>query len=113
MAINSNPGQTSTGGPSQLSRPNQPGTVSDVPGLEHNGEHGLEFLIPKPAFERAFADFGGSKVIVPALIKERLAVAENPLIPSPIAQNRWAQSRRPMDMMSQGRSVSLFHASQQ
>jgi hypothetical protein len=50
-----------------------------VPGLEHNGEHCLEFLIPKPAFERAFADFGGSKVIVPALIKERLAVAENPL----------------------------------
>src|SRR5215208_5451247 len=28
MAINSNPGQTSTGGPSQLSRPNQPETVS-------------------------------------------------------------------------------------
>src|SRR3954454_21175080 len=29
MAINSNPGQTSTGGPSQLSRPNQPETVLD------------------------------------------------------------------------------------
>src|SRR5215203_6637607 len=28
MAINSNPGQTSTGGPSQTSRPNQPETVS-------------------------------------------------------------------------------------
>src|SRR3954467_5416200 len=28
MAINSNPGQTSTGGPSQLSRPNQPETLS-------------------------------------------------------------------------------------
>src|SRR3954469_14277289 len=27
MPINSNPGQTSTGGPSQLSRPNQPETV--------------------------------------------------------------------------------------
>ena len=35
------------------------------------------------------------------------------LIPSPGDQNRWAQSRRPMDMISQGRSVSLFHASQQ
>src|SRR3954471_3435559 len=30
MAINSNPGQTSTGGPSQLSRPNQPESVSEV-----------------------------------------------------------------------------------
>src|SRR3954449_1163492 len=30
MAINSNPGQTSTGGPSQLSRPNQPETVSQI-----------------------------------------------------------------------------------
>src|SRR3954468_9947668 len=35
------------------------------------------------------------------------------LIPSPGDQNLWAQSLRPMDMMSQGRSVSLFHASQQ
>src|SRR5215208_2693553 len=35
------------------------------------------------------------------------------LIPSPGDQNLWAQSRSPMDMISQGRSVSLFHASQQ
>ena len=41
------------------------------------------------------------------------ALAERALIPSPGDQNLWAQSRSPMDMMSQGRSVSLFHASQQ
>src|SRR4051794_20155896 len=35
------------------------------------------------------------------------------IIPSPGDQNLWAQSLRPMDIMSQGRSVSLFHASQQ
>jgi hypothetical protein len=35
------------------------------------------------------------------------------LIPSPIDQNSWAQSRKPMDMMVQGRSLSLFQASQQ
>jgi DNA invertase Pin-like site-specific DNA recombinase len=43
------------------------------------------------------------------------APAENmaEVIPSPIDQNLWAQSLSPMDMISQGRSVSLFHASQQ
>ena len=35
------------------------------------------------------------------------------LIPSPGDQNLWAQSLRPMVMIIQGRSVSLFHASQQ
>ena len=35
------------------------------------------------------------------------------LIPIPIDQNPWAQSRRPMDMMRQGWSTSLFQASQQ
>jgi transposase len=35
------------------------------------------------------------------------------LIPSPVDQNLCAQSRRPMDMMRQGWSVSLFQAEQQ
>ena|SRR5829696_5148083 len=35
------------------------------------------------------------------------------LIPSLIDQNPWAQSRKPMDMMRQGWSVSLFQAAQQ
>jgi hypothetical protein len=43
--------------------------------------------------------------------KAKVALAA--VIPSPGDQNLWAQSLRPMDMISQGRSVSLFHASQQ
>jgi transposase len=43
----------------------------------------------------------------------RITIAKQTLIPSPGDQNLWAQSLRPMDMMSQGRSVSLFQASQQ
>jgi hypothetical protein len=35
------------------------------------------------------------------------------LIPVPIDQNPCAHSRSPIDMMHQGWSVSLFHASQQ
>ena len=35
------------------------------------------------------------------------------LIPTPADQNPLAQSRRPMDMIVQGRSMSLFQASQQ
>src|SRR3954471_24001760 len=44
-------------------------------------------------------------------VKKNFAVER--LIPSLVDQNRCAQSRIPMDMMSQGWSVSLFHASQQ
>ena len=43
----------------------------------------------------------------------RVAQSESALVPSPIEQDRWAQSRSPMDMMSQGWSTSLFHAAQQ
>src|SRR4051794_14830894 len=35
------------------------------------------------------------------------------IIPTPADQNPLAQSRRPMDMIVQGRSMSLFQASQQ
>ena len=35
------------------------------------------------------------------------------LIPNPVDQDRWAHSRRPMDMICQGRSISLFQAWQQ
>ena len=35
------------------------------------------------------------------------------VIPTRADQNRYAQSRIPMDMMRQGCSTSLFHASQQ
>jgi CRISPR-associated protein Cas2 len=35
------------------------------------------------------------------------------LLPTRADQNRWAQPRMPMDMMRQGCSTSLFHASQQ
>jgi len=35
------------------------------------------------------------------------------LIPTRVDQNPWAQSRRPMDMIRQGWSTSLFQASQQ
>src|SRR5947209_6162941 len=42
MAINSNPGQTSTGGPSQTSRPNQPETVSQ--GVSMLLKHTLLYL---------------------------------------------------------------------
>jgi hypothetical protein len=38
---------------------------------------------------------------------------EERLIPSPNDQNSCAQSRKPMDMMVQGRSMSLFQAAQQ
>jgi GSH-dependent disulfide-bond oxidoreductase len=59
MAINSNPGQTSTGGPSQLSRPNQPETVShekqgqnldDFPHLKR----WFEAIKARPATVRAY-----------------------------------------------------------
>jgi hypothetical protein len=46
-------------------------------------------------------------------IKQYLWGASLGLIPSPIDQNPCAQSRRPMDMMRQGWSMSLFHAAQQ
>ena len=49
---------------------------------------------------------------VAGLIAEFL-YSRKPLIPGPTDQNRWAQSRRPMDMMHQGRSTSLFQAAQQ
>jgi len=48
-----------------------------LPGLIHDGEHGLEYLIPKPAFDAAFASVGGSKVVMPQLVREGLAVVEN------------------------------------
>jgi hypothetical protein len=38
---------------------------------------------------------------------------KRPLIPSIIDQNPCAHWRKPMDMMRQGCSTSLFHASQQ
>src|SRR5215213_3579959 len=57
---------------------------------------------------------------IAAWLDARLPRSVQRLIPSPGDQNLWAQSRSPMDqsrslmdMMSQGRSVSLFHASQQ
>ena len=37
----------------------------------------------------------------------------NGLLPTSADQNPLAQSRRPMDMIVQGRSMSLFQASQQ
>ena len=40
-------------------------------------------------------------------------VVRQRLIPTRADQNRYAQSRSPMDMMRQGCSTSLFHASQQ
>jgi hypothetical protein len=43
----------------------------------------------------------------------RASVPKPRLIPSPHDHDRWAQSRMPMDMMVQGRSMSLFQASQQ
>lgn len=52
--------------------------------------------------------------LIPAIISAVISVVVGGgIIPSPGGQNRWAQSLRPMDMMSQGRSVSLFHAAQQ
>ena len=39
--------------------------------------------------------------------------AAKQLIPSPVDQNPCAHSRNPMDMIRQGWSTSLFHASQQ
>jgi hypothetical protein len=39
--------------------------------------------------------------------------SEEELIPTCADQNPLAQSRRPMDMMVQGRSMSLFQATQQ
>jgi hypothetical protein len=38
------------------------------------------------------------------------AEAYEGLIPTCGDHDRWAQSRRPMDMMAQGCSMSLFHA---
>jgi hypothetical protein len=51
--------------------------VMGLPGLIHDGEHGLEYLIPKPAFDAAFASLGGSKVVMPPLEREGFAVVEN------------------------------------
>jgi hypothetical protein len=47
--------------------------VMGLPGLIH----GREYLIPKPAFDAAFASLGGSKVLMPQLAREDLAVVEN------------------------------------
>jgi hypothetical protein len=51
--------------------------LMELPGLIHDGEHGREYLIPKQAFQRAFGRLGGSKIIMPHLVREGLAVAEN------------------------------------
>jgi hypothetical protein len=51
--------------------------VMGLPGLIHHGEHGREYLIPKPAFDAAFASLGGSKVLMPQLVGEGLAVVES------------------------------------
>jgi predicted transcriptional regulator len=42
-----------------------------------------------------------------------LHAVHDALIPGLVVQNRCAQSRRPMDIMRQGWSMSLFHAAQQ
>jgi hypothetical protein len=47
------------------------------------------------------------------MARTRLAQQIEGLIPSLIDQNRCAQSRRPMVMMCQGWSASLFQAAQQ
>ena len=49
---------------------------------------------------------------------EMLELLEDPdytarVIPTPDDHDRWAQSRIPIDMIVQGRSTSLFQASQQ
>jgi hypothetical protein len=51
--------------------------VMGLPGLIHDGERGVEYLIPKPAFDAAFASLGGSKVVMLCLAREGLAVVEN------------------------------------
>ena len=54
--------------------------------------------------------------VFPALCNRSgiLSVHEDePLIPAPFDQNPCAHWRRPMDMILQGWSTSLFHASQQ
>ena len=45
--------------------------------------------------------------------RARLAAFRAELIPVPVNQNSCAHWRRPMDMILQGWSTSLFHASQQ
>ena len=53
---------------------------------------------------------------LPAIIgalQEYIELEEERLIPSPIDQNPCAHWRNPMDMIRQGWSTSLFHASQQ
>jgi hypothetical protein len=51
--------------------------VMGLPGLIHDGERGVEYLIPKPAVEEAFGSLGGSKSVMPCLTREGLAVVEN------------------------------------
>ena len=46
-------------------------------GIVHEGENGVEFLIPKPAFNAAFGSLGGSKAVMPSFAREGLAVVEN------------------------------------
>ena len=65
----------------------------------------------RTAWQRDFTSRGskgGAARVTPAK-----AAAMQRLIPGPTDQNRWTQSRRPMDMMHQGRSTSLFQAEQQ
>ena len=47
------------------------------------------------------------------MILDRFLPVGPVVIPTRADQNRYAQSRSPMDMMRQGCSTSLFHASQQ
>jgi hypothetical protein len=49
----------------------------------------------------------------PALPRKGTMDANHSLIPTLIDQNPCAQWRKPMDMMRQGCSTNLFHASQQ
>ena len=50
---------------------------------------------------------------LPAQLNRDLIAYADALIPAPFDQNPCAHWRRPMDMILQGWSTSLFHASQQ
>jgi NADP-dependent 3-hydroxy acid dehydrogenase YdfG len=55
----------------------------------------------------------GATVGLGARRADRIQALAEELIPTRADQNRWAQSRSPMDMMRQGWLASLFQASQQ
>lgn len=70
-----------------------------------------------PSFEmlnsRNFRSSGRATALFASLTFSRSFLVRNRLIPTSANQNRCAQSRIPIDMIFQGWSISLFHASQQ